>query len=270
MSFYGKAKWKSNQTPVLAEEMNQLIREDRSKLKPADAVKEFVPAKKFTTIPDINKYKKLIDDTTDTDNAYWYTNEWVIEIKNKGVANYIDFTGDYLNDQTNTKSFKISVYPYTVDGDVSAQPVLMYYEYNKRKIKEKISLAQLDAGYYTIIIEDPVKIFRAIFSPAVNFSMVMRPNRPIKCTLLNYSFIYVPEGVRIFNVMKNSIVEFITPTGRKVPLMNNKPEDLQVQVLPGEAGLWRMKPLADQFFVEGIPPYLGISPRQMLIPAGIK
>jgi hypothetical protein len=270
MSFYGNAKWKSNNAPVLPEELSRLIREDRSKLKPADPVKDFLPAKKFTTIPGINRFKKLIDDTAEMANGYWYTNEWVIEIKSKGAANYIDFTGDYINDLTNTKPFKVSVYPYTVDGNVASQPVLMYYEYNKRRVKEKISLAQLDAGYYTIIIEDPVKIFQAIFSPAVNFSIVMRPNRQIKCTMLNYAFFYVPEDVKKFNVIKNGTVEFITPTGRKISFINKKPEDLQVQVLEGEAGLWRMKPLCDQLFLEGVPPYVGASPRQMLIPAGIK
>jgi hypothetical protein len=88
--------------------------------------------------------------------------------------------------------------------------------------------------------------------------------------MLNYAFFYVPEDVKKFNVIKNGTVEFITPAGRKISFINKKPEDLQIQVLEGEAGLWRMKPLCDQLFLEGVPPYIGASPRQMLIPAGIK
>ena len=270
MGYVENAKWKTNNKPVTPGEIDQLLKTERSKLKLSEPVKNFVPAQQFTTIPDINRYKKLIDDTAQTDNGFWYTNEWVIQIKNKGEANYLDFTGDYIGDSTNVKSFKISVYPYTVDGNIASKPVLFYYEYNKKRVKEKISLGQLSPGYYTLIIEDPIKIFRVAISPAINFSMVMRPERQIKNTMLNYAFFYVPADVKKFNVIKKGTVVFITPTGRKVSLMNNKPEDLQVQVQEGEAGLWRIKPLYDQFFLEGVPPYLGTSPRQMLIPAGTK
>ncbi|MDP4261653.1 MAG: DUF4838 domain-containing protein [Bacteroidota bacterium] len=270
MSYDDKAKWRANSMPVSMEEMNRLMAEDKSKLKTEAAVTIFEPAKKFTNVPNLDRYKKLIDDNADTNNGYWHTNEWVIEIKNKGANNYIDFTGDYIGDTTNIKPFKISVYPYTVNGDISSQQKAMYYEYNKRKVKEKISLAQLEPGYYTVIIEDPVKIFQLAFSPSVNYSLVMRPTRQLKCTMLNYAFFYVPEGVKAFNVIKAGTVKLITPTGRKIDLTNNKPEDLQVQVQEGEAGLWRIKPLYDQLYLEGVPPYLGASPKQMLIPAGIK
>jgi hypothetical protein len=270
MAFDDNAKWKSNKNPVPPEELNQWIKTDRSRLKVSEPVKEFLAAKKFQNVPDLERYTKVIADSTPNDNAYWYTNEWVIEIKNKGAANYIDFTGDYIGDTTNRRPFRISVYPYTVDGNTSVQPVLMYYEYNRRKVKEKISLAQLNSGYYTLIIEDPIKIFRIAFSPSVNFSMVMRPSRPINSTALNYSFIYVPEGVKKFNVMKTSLLEFITPTGRKESYMNDKAEDIQIDVQNGEAGLWRIKPLYGQLYIEGIPPYLGTSARQMLIPTGVK
>jgi hypothetical protein len=270
MAFDDKAKWKSNNSPVTPEEMNQLIREDRSKLKMAELVKDFIPVQKLTTIPDVNRYKKIFEDTALINNAYWFTNEWVIQIKNKGTANYIDFTGDYIGDSTNIKPYKIRVYPYKADGNILSEPELMYYEYNKKMVKERISLAQLNAGYYTLMIEDPVKIFRFNFSPAINFSMVMRPTMQIKCTMLNYAFFYVPEGVKKFNVLKMRQVEFITPTGRKVSMMKDTPEDIQVTVQDGESGLWRIKPLYDQLFLEGVPPYLGTSPGQMLIPAGIK
>jgi hypothetical protein len=270
MGYVENAKWKTNNKPVSPQEIDQWLKKERSKLKVTEPVKQFVPAKTFTTVPDLGRYKKLVDDTAQTDNGYWYTNEWVVEIKKKGSDNYLNFTGDYIGDTTNVKPFKISVYSYTADGNILSKPVLFYYEYNKKKVKEKISLAGLSPGYYTLIIEDPIKIFRVAFSPSVNFSMVMRPARQIKNTMLNYAFFYVPEGVKRFNVLKKSVVIFITPTGRKVALDNNKPEELQVQVQDGEAGLWRIKPLYDQFYLEGVPPYLGTSPRQMLIPSGVR
>jgi hypothetical protein len=204
------------------------------------------------------------------DNAYWFTNEWVIGIKNKGTNNFIDFTGDYIRDKTNIKHIKVSIYPYTADGNISSRPVILYYESRLTMVKEKISLSQLTPGYYTMIIEDPVKIFQLKFSTAVNYSMIMRPGRQINSTAINYGFIYVPEGTKKFNVIKSSHLGLITPTGRKIDLLTDKVEEIQVEVQKGEGGLWRIKPLYGKLFVEGIPPYLGTSASQMLIPEGLK
>ncbi|HLG38903.1 MAG TPA: DUF4838 domain-containing protein, partial [Chitinophagaceae bacterium] len=270
MAFDDKAKWKSDTSSVKPEELNQWIKQDRNKLKVMDAVKVFLPAQKFSTIPDLTRYTKLIADSSQKDNAYWYTNEWVIEIKNKGAANFIDFTGDYIANPAETKPIKISVYPFTANGNVSSKTPVLYYEYKATKVKERISMAQINPGYYTLIIEDPVKIFRFSFSPSVNFSMVMRPGQQINSTALFYAFIYVPEGTKKFNVVKTINLGLVTPTGRKVNFTDNKAEDVQVEVRKGEEGLWRVKPLYGKLFVEGIPPYLSTSARQMLIPAGIK
>jgi hypothetical protein len=270
MGYVENAKWKTNNNPVSLEEINQLVSDGRKALKVSAPVKEITATQKFSTIPDLSRYNKLIADSSETDNAWWYTNEWVIEIKNKGVNNYFDFTGDYIGDVTNAQPIRISVYPYTADGDVTSKSTLIYYEYKASKIREKINLSQLAPGYYTLIIQDPVKIFRLKFSPAVNYSMVMRPGRQINSTALFYSFIYVPEGTRKFNIIKSSLLGLITPTGRKLDFMTDKEEDIQVEVQKGEGGLWRLKPLYGKLFVEGIPPYLGTSASQMLIPAGIK
>jgi hypothetical protein len=270
MAFDDKAKWKTNNSPVTPEELSRLIKEERSKLKVSEPVKEFIPASQFKNVPGLSRYQKLIADSSQNDNAYWYTNEWVFEVKAKGAANYIDFTGDYIADPSATRPIKISVYPFTADGNVSSKTPVLYYEYKATKVKERISMAQLTPGYYTLIIEDPVKIFRFSFSPFINFSMVIRPDRQINSTALNYAFIYVPEGTRKFNVVKTINLGFITPTGRKVSFTDNKAEDVQVDVQKGEEGLWRIKPLYGKLFVEGIPPYLGTSAAQMLIPSGIK
>jgi Domain of unknown function (DUF4838) len=270
MGYVENAKWKINSTPVSPDEINRLIIEDRRALKVSEPVKEFTTAQKFITVPDLNRYNKVIADSMVNDNAFWFTNEWVIEIKNKGSNNFIDFAGDYVADKTNPKSIKISIYPYTIDGNVTSKTSLIYYEYKAMQVREKISLSQLEPGYYTLIIEDPVKIFRLKFSPPINYSMVMRPGRQINSTVVNYSFIYVPEGTKKFNIIKTSHVGLITPTGRKVDFLTDRADDIQVEVQKGEGGLWRVKPLYGKLFVEGIPPYLGISASQMLIPAGIK
>jgi hypothetical protein len=270
MGYVENAKWKTNNTPVSADEINRLVIEDRKALKISDPVKEFTVTQKFTTVPDLARYNKLIADSSVTDNAYWYTNEWVIQIKSKGAENFIDFTGDYIADKTNVQSTKINIYPYTADGNIASKESLLFYEYTKTRVPEKISLSQLAPGFYTLIIQDPVKIFRLKFSPPINYSMVMRPWRQINSTAIYYSFIYVPEGTKKFNVIKTSLLGLITPAGRKLDFMTNRTEEIQIEVQKGEEGLWLVKPLYDKFFVEGIPPFLSTSASQMLIPAMIK
>jgi hypothetical protein len=201
------------------------------------------------------------------DNAFWLTDEWVVQIKSKGPSNYIEFTGDFIGDKTILQPIKIRLYPYTANGEISTMTPVFSYDYSAKKVKEKINLDKLNAGYYTMLIEDPVKVYRFQLSPAMNYSAVMRPSRQLKTTSLNYAFIYVPEGVSRFNVIKSRTIKFITPAGRKVDLDNDKEEDIQVEVQKGESGLWRIKLLADRLYLEGIPPYIGISPSQMLIPS---
>jgi hypothetical protein len=100
--------------------------------------------------------------------------------------------------------------------------------------------------------------------------MVMRPGRPVNATGLYYGFLYVPEGVKKFNIVKNIVLHLVTPTGRKINFTDNKEEDVQVEVLKGEEGLWQIKPLNGKLYVEGIPPYLSTSATQMLIPSAVK
>jgi hypothetical protein len=271
MAMGDNAKWKSDSKPVTQEEMDRLIKRDRGLLTLPAAVRAFNYAPRFTTIRNLERFKKLVEDSAQKDdNKFWFTNEWVIEIKKKGTQNYLVFTGDFIGDPSNIKPFKISVYPFTKDGNITSKSPVAYFEYNKSRVPEKLSLATLAPGFYTMVIVDPVKIFKVSFSPEINYSMVMRPDRPIKCTMLNYSFFYVPDDVVRFNVIKAGTVELITPSGRRISMNDKKAEEIQVQVQKGEAGLWRIKPLYDELYLEGIPPYLGTSPKQMLIPAGIQ
>lgn len=270
MGYVENAKWKTNGSPVSTDEINQLLANDRKRLVVTEKVKEYPPVQQFINVPDIKKYRNLYADSSRADNAFWMTNEWVMQVKGKNAANYIDFTGDYIADPTVLRPIKISIYPYTASGNVTGLKPLLYYEYKATKVMERISLSQLAAGYYTMIIEDPVKVFRFSCSPSLNYSAVMRPGKDINCTALFHAFLYVPEGTKKFNVIKTGSLEMITPAGRTVTLAKEKAEEAQVTVQAGETGLWRIKILSAKLFVEGIPAYLGTSAAQMLIPSGIK
>lgn len=270
MGYGPDAKWRSNDGLVAGKEINRLIQEDRSQLKVAAPVQVFDAVTAFKKVPNLDLSNKLFADSAQGNNAFWLTDEWVLEIKNKGSFNFFDFTGDYIGNKTVTKPIKIRIYKYKADGNISLSKPIITYDYKAEQVKEKISLGGLVPGLYTMLIEDPVKIYRLKFSPSVNYSVVMRPKRQIQTTALTYAFIYVPEGVQRFNVIKSRVIDFVTPAGRIVNLDDESKGEVQVEVKKGESGLWRIKLLADKLYIEGIPPYLGTSPSQMLIPANVK
>lgn len=268
MAYSDKAKWRTNAGPVSDQELDGLITADRKRLKTTQAVKTFPTTTKLTTVPNIGKYEKLTKGTNSWDGkGWWYTNEWVIQVTKKGAASYMEYSGNRLSNTPEIKAAKITIYNYKPDGNVSNDKPVFSYEYTQKLTKQKISLGSLQPGFYTVVIEDPTA-FIVSFSPSVNFSQVFRPNRMIHASALDAAFIYVPEGVKYFNVIKPKLLDLITPTGRTLSYPDNhKPEEVQVEVLKGEAGLWRVR-LYDQVIFEGIPPFISTSASQMLIPAG--
>ena len=270
MGLEENAKWKTDRRQVTEAELNQWIAADRSRLKISQPVATIAPATSFRNVTGLQRFSKLIADSANRDAAYWMTNEWVIRIRSKGAANYLDFTGDFIGDSTNKKKYRITVYPYAADGKPDESKPLFSYIYDKKQVKERISLARLPAGTYTLIIEDPVKIFRMNFSPVIDHSMAMRPDRPVNVTGVYYGFLYVPEGTKRFNIVKQIVLHLVTPTGRQLNFTDNKEEDIQVEVKDGETGLWLVKPLNGKLYVEGIPPFFSTSAARMLIPAQVR
>ncbi|PZR27454.1 MAG: hypothetical protein DI535_10615 [Citrobacter freundii] len=267
MGFTPDAKWRKNNTPVSDQEMNSLIRNDRNQLQTRPSVKLVAAASRFKTVPAVSSYPRSMMDSANVNNAFWMFQEFVIEVKKKSAGNYIELTGDYIGNPDNKKPITLKIYQYRQDGNFSGQPVLLSYDYRSALVKEKISLATLAPGYYSVVVTDPTKIFKIDFSTPLNYSAVARPGNPIRSKTLGYAFIYVPAGVSHFNLLKNHILELMTPTGRQLSFKAGKEEDIQIQVQKGEAGLWRIRSLYENLQMEGIPPYLGISPERMLIPA---
>jgi hypothetical protein len=267
MAYSDKAKWRFNPAQVTEQELDNWIANDRRSLKTTKAIKETAPAVRLSTVPGIDRYKTLTAGADRWEDKGWFSiNEWVIQVKTKGDGNYIEYSGNHLSNTPEIKPARINIYPYQADGNVSGLQPAFSYEYDVARVRKKISLSSLKPGFYTVIVEDP-SAFVIGFSPSINFSQVVRASRPVYAASLNAAFIYVPEGTKYFNVTTIKTIEFITPTGRTIAFPNSqKPEDLQIEVLKGEAGLWRVK-LYDKVFFEGIPPFISTSPERMLVPA---
>lgn len=141
----------------------------------------------------------------------------------------------------------------------------------KNKV-EKFSLQQLSPGYYRMRINDQLKMFILNFSPAINYSLVLKPDDKLLTTTvagLNTFYFYVPKGVKKFFISKTVSLQLKSPSGRLVDKQNNADESFYVDVLAGEEGIWMIEKQGGNIYIEGIPPYLGDHPSKMLLPAYI-
>jgi hypothetical protein len=49
-------------------------------------------------------------------------------------------------------------------------------------------------------------------------------------------------------------------------MTNNANEEFDIDVMPGEEGMWLINFANGRFHIEGVPPYFSMSPEQMLLP----
>lgn len=264
------AKWKKNKSRVSENELNNLLANDRKKLKALPSLQHYSTVTAFKKVSNLEKYTGPVYDGSQADNKLWYQGEWLMQITSKGQGNFIEVSAGYVEGKAGDKPVIFSVYPYQEKGDVTGLKPLLRYEYTARYKQEKIILDKLAPGYYTVIVDDPVKIYTIRFSKPVNYSMVIRPSRQLRATWANNFLFYVPPGTRSFNMMKEIAVNMKTPTGRVIELSTQKREEVLVEVRPGEEGLWKITFFAGDIFIEGVPPYLGVNAAQMLIPANVK
>jgi hypothetical protein len=264
------AKWRSNKSTVTVAELNSLLNSDRSKLKGPLQLQTFAIANSFKKVPGVEKYTGPVYDGSQADNKLWYQGEWLMQVKAKGVGNFIEVSGGYVTGDAGPKPIRVSIYPFTENGDVSGLQPIMTYNYTNRYKYDTIQLAKLNPGYYTVIVDDPVKIYTIRFSKPINYSMVIRSSRQLRATWGNNFLFYVPPGVKQFNIIKNIAFKLIAPGGRIVDVEDKKEGEVAVDVKPGEEGLWKIAFFTGNIYIEGVPPYLGVNASQMLVPAYVK
>jgi len=68
-------------------------------------------------------------------------------------------------------------------------------------------------------------------------------------------------------IHKNKILKLMSPTGRVLEYTANKQESIIVDVQENETGLWQIFGQAGSLYIEGVPPYLGITADKMLVPS---
>lgn len=262
------AKWKANQSTIYAPEMDRLIVLERSRLKEVKGVKEYSLANTFVKAPGAEQWKGAANESQDN-NMLWMPHDFIMQVVKQGKENYLDFSGNFVTGGGSERPTRVTISEYK-NPEGTGEPVVMTYDYNGLKTIENISLSTLKPGLYRVNVYDPAKIFKILFSPSLNYSILVTPRLRLNSNFCNNLYAYVPKDVSVFTVWKSIEVKFQTPTGRIVDLANKKEEEAEVKVLPGEAGLWKITFFSGSLYLNGLPQVLGFNPTHMLIPEGMK
>lgn len=260
----GEQKWKQNNKPLDNDEIKDNFKDDAKKFKKTEGIASyktgdsFTDLKKVTTIPAGN--------FLETPHSFWGTTEYVVRINKKGADNYFEISSGQAANPPVDRDVEIHFYPLNNPG---AKPVLQIGQ-RKKIEKEKFSLATLEPGYYSVKVYDHQKMFVLQFAPGIDYSIVMKPEPIIQTTSaagLNEFYFYVPKGTKRFSVLKAVVMTLESPAKRLLNYENNKAETFDVEVKPGEEGIWTIHNQAGWFYINGVPPYLGSHPSRMLVPS---
>jgi hypothetical protein len=260
-------KWKADKRPYSTQEIQSVFQQDMRSIVRGPAVKKYVHTNSFvklgsvTSIPERKFYTSK--------NTFEGRTEFIIRINNKSAGNKFDIYSGIAATPPDDRSVVIRVYPVKNNVVDDEQPILRF-EQIKRKELQEFSLASLAPGMYRVVVDDLKKVFVLSFSKGIDYSIVMKPDEKIQTTSsagLNIFYFYVPKGVRNFRVNKSVVLVLESPTRRLIKHENNKEETIEVNVLPGEEGIWGIGNQAGHLYLEGVPPYLGNHPAQMLVPS---
>lgn len=262
------ARYKSSRAIITPAEMDKLLAAEQGRLKKFGDKKVYAMPVSFVKATGTEKWQGPSHDGSQGDNKLWYPHDFIIQVVKSGKENYFDFTGGYVTGGGGESPISITVIPYAAADD--SQIPLLSYNYTGKMTTERINLESLKPGFYKLSVKDPLKIFKIDFSNAINFSLLISAKNKLNSNFCNNLFAFVPKDVTAFRVWKNIVVRFQTPAGRIVNLESKGENETEVQVLPGEAGLWKIIFFSGALYIDGLPPVLGFNPARMLIPAGIQ
>ncbi|MCB0471620.1 MAG: DUF4838 domain-containing protein, partial [Flavobacteriaceae bacterium] len=260
--------WMRNGTPVSVDEVNKLFLSDLASIKRIDGLIDFGFVNKFTkaqggtTTPKFKVENKNPSFTGET--------LFLIRIEKKSPENYFEIKSGYSARPENAKPVTVQVFKnleYMSLGNEAEQ--VFSSEQSKKLITEKVDLGNLEAGDYIVKVDDQYKMFSIVFSPAVLYSVIMNNNRMIQTssvTGLNTFYFSVLPKTKNIVIHKSKILKLVSPVGRLLDFNNNKQESNIVDIRENEFGIWQVFYQAGDLFIEGVPPYLGVTLEQMLLP----
>lgn len=101
----------------------------------------------------------------------WYPHDFIMQVVKQGKDNFIDFSGNYVTGGGGETPIRVSIVEYK-GIHTTDEKKLLIYNYTGLKTTDRISLAELKPGFYKVSVEDPLKIFKIIFAPTLNYSIL--------------------------------------------------------------------------------------------------
>lgn len=259
-------RWKTDKRPYTSQEIQSFFQQDMRSVVRGPDVKSYAHTGSFVKLASVAPIPERKFYTSK--NTFLIRTEYIIKINRKSAENKFDIYSGISAVPPDERSVIIRVYP--VNSSKEDQPPLLQFDQIKRKTLEEFSLKSLAPGTYRVVVEDFQKAFVLSFSKNIDYSVVLKADEKLITSSsagLNIFYFYVPKGIRNFRVSKSGALVLESPTRRLINHENNKEETIEVTVLPGEEGIWGIGNQAGHLYLEGIPPYLGNNPAQMLVPS---
>lgn len=274
IGWYGQGDqgWKNDKKPYTNEELDQDLKKDRTSIRKTEGLQSFSRSKKFISLDKIiatgtKKYPE-------SPHAYLGRTRFIVYISAKSASNYFQIRSGFSAAPPVPRNVEIRVYPLREGVTINEEEKpLLKYEQEKKNESEQFSLGSLLPGYYVVDVIDYLKMFILGFSPSVSYSAEFGADAKIATNSsggLNVFYFYVPAGVKRFMVTKSAILLLRSPAGRVLDRRNNIEESFAVDVAENESGIWAIEGQAGYLYIEGVPPYLGVSPATMLVPSYLK
>ena len=261
--------WMKNPNQMNAKEINSCFQQDLQTVKKVEGLRAFQHGKKFSKPQGLKLSPKMKPGNA----APSFTGEthFLARIDKKSPENFVEIKSGWAARPADAKPVTISIYNYSQYQSLKEEAdVLFKAEQSEKLENKKLSLELLDPGDYLVKVDDQSKMFSLKFSPTIAFSVVMSAEKTLltsSVTGLNTFYFSVLPGAKRFVVHKNKVLKLMSPTGRILDYSANKQESIVVDVQDNETGLWQIFSQAGGLYIEGVPPYLGISANRMLLPS---
>jgi len=196
---------------------------------------------------------------------------FLARINKMSADNFLEIKSGWAARPADAKPVTISIYDYSQYQSLKEESdVVLSAEQSEKLENKKVSLESLPPGDYLVKVDDQSKMFSMKFSPAIAYSVIMSAEKTLltsSVTGLNTFYFSVLPGAKRFVIHKNKILKLMSPTGRLLEYTANRQESIVVEVQENETGLWQIFGQAGSLYIEGVPPYLGITADKMLIPS---
>lgn len=261
--------WKNDKRPYTIQEVNENFQKALRTIKKTEGLTVVPAASGFVKLSDVTVIPKK--EFASGLHGTWWKTEYIIQITKSSPENYFELQSDYSAQLPTERPVEVRVYP--LKSNNTDEKAILSYDQRSKIVNEKFSLASLPLGTYRFVVDDQRKIFILKFSPSIFYAIKASVDSKIYTTTitgLNTFYFYVPAGVKKFLISKSNGFDLETPAGRKINLQSLGEETVTIDVNAGESGIWTISKQGGRIALEGIPPYLGDHPQNMLVPSYLK